>query len=225
MDTDDADARRVRKKELLLAALEHDATDRAAFLEKVCAGDLELLTELKRLVRASEQARSALDAPLQRSLNAGRTQDLLGRLRDARYRDEGRIARGGMGEIRRVVDEHLRRTLAMKVLLGHSHAGGGDDSRTPPVRADDRSLSRFLEEAQVTGQLEHPGIVPVHELGLDGQHQPFFTMKLVKGHRPQHDLRSRAGRARRLERRAGPQRAASGLRSHELRPRQASDPP
>jgi serine/threonine protein kinase len=42
-------------------------------------------------------------------------------------------------------------------------------------------LSRFLEEAQVTGQLDHPGIVPVHELGIDARGRVFFTMKLVKG--------------------------------------------
>ncbi|MBL8767553.1 MAG: SUMF1/EgtB/PvdO family nonheme iron enzyme, partial [Planctomycetes bacterium] len=40
---------------------------------------------------------------------------------------------------------------------------------------------RFLEEAQVTGQLDHPGIVPVHELGIDARGRVFFTMKLVKG--------------------------------------------
>jgi tRNA A-37 threonylcarbamoyl transferase component Bud32 len=42
-------------------------------------------------------------------------------------------------------------------------------------------LARFLEEAQVTAQLDHPGIVPVHEVGFDERGQPFFTMKLVKG--------------------------------------------
>ncbi|MCP3914768.1 MAG: hypothetical protein GY711_04310 [bacterium] len=43
------------------------------------------------------------------------------------------------------------------------------------------ALGRFLEEAQVTGQLDHPGIVPVHELGLDAGGRVYFTMKLVKG--------------------------------------------
>ena len=64
----------------------------------------------------------------------------------------------------------------MKVVLGKGESGKGD---TP--RVDPKTLGRFLEEAQVTGQLDHPGIVPVHELGLDSDGQVYFTMKLVKG--------------------------------------------
>jgi serine/threonine protein kinase len=70
-------------------------------------------------------------------------------------------------------DEDLRRHLAMKVMLDEQE---GAASR----------LSRFLEEAQVTGQLDHPGIVPVHELGIDARGRVFFTMKLVKGKTLEH---------------------------------------
>jgi formylglycine-generating enzyme required for sulfatase activity/serine/threonine protein kinase len=109
------------------------------------------------------------------------TQALIGRLSDhtpptCRYRPEGEIARGGMGAVVRVWDEDLRRHLAMKVLLGRREIRPGD---TPT--AAKRRLARFLEEAQVTAQLDHPGIVPVHELGLDADGEVFFTMKLVKG--------------------------------------------
>ncbi|MCP3914391.1 MAG: SUMF1/EgtB/PvdO family nonheme iron enzyme [bacterium] len=93
-----------------------------------------------------------------------------------RYRMEGEIARGGMAAIMRVWDGDLRRHLAMKVILAKGE-GKGASSGTPS-----RSLARFLEEAQVTGQLDHPGIVPIHELGLDQRKQVYFTMKLVKGH-------------------------------------------
>src|SRR5205807_1110909 len=49
-------------------------------------------------------------------------------------------------------------------------------------RADQAGLlRRFLEEAQICGQLQHPGIVPVYELGRVNDRQPYFTMKLVKG--------------------------------------------
>jgi serine/threonine protein kinase/formylglycine-generating enzyme required for sulfatase activity len=82
-----------------------------------------------------------------------------------RYRHEAKIAEGGMGAIHRVYDKDLRRVLAMKVMLEEKQG----------------RLSRFLEEAQVTGQLDHPGIVPVHELGIDSGGRVFFTMKLVKG--------------------------------------------
>ena len=86
------------------------------------------------------------------------------------------IARGGMGVVFKVHDDEMRRSLAMKVLQGEvaladSSKGSSDSQRT----------SRFLEEAQVTGQLEHPGIIPVHELGLDPDGRLFFTMRLVKG--------------------------------------------
>ena len=92
-----------------------------------------------------------------------------------RYTFEGEIGRGGMGAVLRVHDQDLRCKLAMKVMLLDSD--GSVDSST---------LGRFLEEAQVTAQLDHPGVVPVHELGLDGDGQVYFTMKLVKG----ADLRS-----------------------------------
>lgn len=80
------------------------------------------------------------------------------------------IARGGMGTVLEVHDRDLCRDLAMKVLAE------GSASRVEP-----RSLSRFLEEAQITGQLDHPGIVPVHELGIDAEGRLYFTMPLVRG--------------------------------------------
>ncbi len=86
----------------------------------------------------------------------------------SRYQLRGEVAQGGMGMILRVWDEDLRRHLAMKVMLADENAGP-------------RGLARFVEEAQVTGQLDHPGIVPVHELGIDARGRVFFTMKLVKG--------------------------------------------
>jgi len=105
-------------------------------------------------------------------------QRLTGRsVASGRYEIRGEIARGGMGVVLRVWDEDLRRSLAMKVILGKGEVS--TDGGTPPV--DSRLLARFLEEAQVTGQLDHPGIVPVHELGLDASGQVYFTMKLVKG--------------------------------------------
>ncbi|MCA9317888.1 MAG: serine/threonine protein kinase, partial [Planctomycetes bacterium] len=58
-----------------------------------------------------------------------------------------------------------------------------------------QQVARFLEEALVTGQLDHPGVVPVHELGLDPTGRVFFTMKLVRG----EDLRAVLGRVHRNE--------------------------
>ncbi|MBW2456949.1 MAG: protein kinase [Deltaproteobacteria bacterium] len=87
----------------------------------------------------------------------------------APYRDDGEIARGGMGCIRRVVDRRLIRRVAMKTF----ECNEADTQR---------ATRRFIEEAQITGQLDHPNIVPVYEMGFDGPGKPaFFTMKLVKG--------------------------------------------
>ncbi len=71
-----------------------------------------------------------------------------------------------MGAIIKVVDSTLNRPVAMKVMLG---------------AADEFQRQRFVEEAQITGQLEHPGIVPVHDIGNDRRGNLFFTMKLVHG--------------------------------------------
>jgi serine/threonine protein kinase/tetratricopeptide (TPR) repeat protein len=105
---------------------------------------------------------------------------LLERLREegprgTRYQILGEIGRGGMGAVLEIWDEELRRALAMKVVLGKEKTS----SEEPPV--DPKTLGRFLEEAQITGQLDHPGIVPVHELGLDSTGRVYFTMRLVRG--------------------------------------------
>jgi len=84
-----------------------------------------------------------------------------------RYQLYGEIARGGMGAVLRGRDVDLGRDLAVKVLL-EKHADRPDVAR------------RFLEEAQIGGQLQHPGVVPVYDVGHFGD-RPFFTMKLVKG--------------------------------------------
>jgi serine/threonine protein kinase len=87
-------------------------------------------------------------------------------LRERKYDIAGIIAEGGMGAIVDAQDTILRRKVAMKVML---------------QTGSQEQLVRFIEEAQVTGQLEHPNIVPVYELGVDEQEQVFYTMKMVRG--------------------------------------------
>jgi serine/threonine protein kinase len=93
-----------------------------------------------------------------------------------RYLLEGEVGRGGMGAVLRIFDADLRRRLAMKVILPTGQGPDPDASRIEPDK-----LLRFLEEAQVTGQLDHPGVVPVHEIGIDAEGRVYFTMRLVKG--------------------------------------------
>lgn len=92
-----------------------------------------------------------------------------------RYCIEQEVAQGGMGLIYRVHDEQLNRSLALKVLRLEELQGGG---RREP---DALEVARFMEEAHITAQLDHPGIVPVHELGDDLATGIYFTMSLVKG--------------------------------------------
>ena len=77
-------------------------------------------------------------------------------------------ARGGIGVVSVAFDSELQREVALKQIEAES--------------ADDPdSRSRFLLEAEVTGRLEHPGIVPVYGLGYDEQGRPYYAMRLVRG--------------------------------------------
>jgi len=92
---------------------------------------------------------------------------------DAKYIFDKEIGRGGMGVVVGIVDQDVRRKVAMKVMH-------------PSDRPDVSQIKRFVEEAQVTGQLEHPNIVPVHEIGIDEESNIYFTMKLVQGENLDH---------------------------------------
>lgn len=83
------------------------------------------------------------------------------------YRPGREIARGGMGAVLDARDQKLGRSVAMKVMLRRN--------------ASEEEQQRFLQEARVLGQLAHPNIVPVHDVGTDEQGRLFYTMKLVVG--------------------------------------------
>ena len=83
-----------------------------------------------------------------------------------RYQDLGFIGAGGMGEVRRVVDRDLNRVVAMKIMS---------------AKRFHLAFERFVREAQVTAQLQHPGIVPVYQLGQKEDGRFYFTMREVKG--------------------------------------------
>ncbi|HEY8040765.1 MAG TPA: serine/threonine-protein kinase [Polyangiaceae bacterium] len=86
----------------------------------------------------------------------------------ARYEGVGLLGEGGMGRVERAHDRDLLRDVAVK----HLRAELGRDGRL---------LGQFLWEARVTAYLDHPNIVPVHDLGVGPGGSPFFTMKLVRG--------------------------------------------
>jgi len=94
-------------------------------------------------------------------------------LRERKYEIGNVIAQGGMGAVIDAREVTIQRNVAMKVML---------DSDTPD------EVKRFIAEAKITGQLEHPNIVPVHELGVDDKERVYYTMKYVRGTTLRHVL-------------------------------------
>lgn len=87
---------------------------------------------------------------------------------DGPYLLERQLAEGGMGAILTATDQNLRRTVALKVILS-----GAD--------ADPDMIQRLITEARITGQLQHPNIVPLYDLGVTGDGVVYYTMQLVQG--------------------------------------------
>lgn len=84
-----------------------------------------------------------------------------------RYSVEGRLGEGGMGRVLRAWDRNLGREVALKTI--------------PPEKLNAERLRRFVTEARLCAQLAHPGIVPVHELFVDEEGAPWYSMKRVEG--------------------------------------------
>src|SRR5207245_5785846 len=85
-----------------------------------------------------------------------------------RYQIRKLHARGGLGEVFEAYDRELRRMVALKQMQA-CHAD------SPESRA------RFVREAEITGRLEHPGIVPVYGLGRDPDGRPYYAMRFIEG--------------------------------------------
>lgn len=97
-----------------------------------------------------------------------------------RYSQVSEYGKGGMGRVLLVHDEYLGREIALKELLV-PHDVDDPSTGDSPVREAGGFLARFLQEARITGQLEHPSIVPVYELGRRLNGTFYYTMKLVRG--------------------------------------------
>jgi eukaryotic-like serine/threonine-protein kinase len=85
----------------------------------------------------------------------------------ARYELGELIAKGGMGEVIEAHDRQIRREVAIK--------------RVRSDRTSARGMARFFHEAMIQGRLDHPAILPVHEVGIDPDGRPFFVMKRLSG--------------------------------------------
>jgi len=82
--------------------------------------------------------------------------------------DEGEIGAGGSGSVHRAYDPNLRRVVAMKVMA-------------PRAKRSEESRARFINEARIMAQLDHPNVVPVHDLVAEKRKDAYFVMKLVRG--------------------------------------------
>ena len=86
----------------------------------------------------------------------------------SRYTWINEVGKGGLGIVWKAIDNDLAREIALKEI------------RPDKSAASQNAVRRLIKEAQITGQLQHPNIVPVYEVHRDGS-RPFYTMKLVKG--------------------------------------------
>src|SRR6266851_4596675 len=116
-------------------------------------------------IRLGRKMRFLSDTALERLREGANVPDLAG----TRYRLLDRIARGGMGVVYTAEDENLQRRVALKIL------------DLPGTDGD--LANRLIREARVLATLEHPGIVPVHDVGTLADGRVFYTMKFVEGRR------------------------------------------
>ncbi len=97
--------------------------------------------------------------------------DNLSEKAENKYLFEANLAQGGMKEIYSVKDNDTARHIAMAVMLD-------SDNNGTLGRAE---RERFIYEARISANLEHPNICPIHDIGIDENDNPYFTMKLIGG--------------------------------------------
>jgi serine/threonine protein kinase len=150
-------------------ALEHEPGERPIFLDKACAGDEALRTEVESLLAHHQQAGSFIETPALKEAQAllrDQSQSMVG-LQIGAYRVLSLLGRGGMGEVYLAEDSRLGRKVALKLLPSQF------------TQDQDRVL-RFKREARAASALNHPNILTVYEISeLDGH--TFMVTEYVEG--------------------------------------------
>jgi len=159
---------------------------------------------LCRQKRISRSITSALTGHLTRVAHAA-AEDLceakfpLRAMPEDRYAEFLPAGEGGMGIVYMALDTELQRMVALKMIRPDAGQGTQSDTPTTPIgverpkgdTSDSQTFAnleaRFLQEAWVTGGLEHPGIVPVYELGKTPTGIPYYTMKFIGSQRTLDD--------------------------------------
>jgi TolB-like protein/Flp pilus assembly protein TadD len=157
--------------DLFQSAIERPPEERAAFLDEACHGDESLRRELESLIASSERAENFIESPVfevaPELLTKG---DRIGALVGesiGHYRIESLIGVGGMGEVYLARDELLGRKVALKFLPESLTANGAQ-------------LNRLEHEARTASALNHPNILTVHEIGIDGSRH-FIATEFIEG--------------------------------------------
>jgi eukaryotic-like serine/threonine-protein kinase len=158
-------------------ALELPAGERPSFLSRSCGGDAVLRKAVESLLSYEAVSSAAIDGSametIGRVLADEQSQSWVGR-QVSHYRVMSRLGGGGMGEVYRARDIRLSRDVAIKTL---------------PVAfaADGVRMKRFEEEARTVGQLNHPNIVVVYDVGVH-EGAPFIVTEMLEGEDLRHDL-------------------------------------
>ncbi len=159
-----------RITDLFDEAMTRGPKERVAFLEEACEGDRELRKQVQRLVKSHEKSGDFLEssafAVAPELLTDDRAGASVGEL-IGHYRIESLIGIGGMGEVYLARDERLGRKVALKLLPER-------------LTADETQLSRFKTEARSASALNHPNILTVYEIGVEGNRQ-FIATEFIEG--------------------------------------------
>ena len=172
-----------------IETLYHDAlgrppAERAAWLAAACGTDDALRDEVEELLRYEDDTRGFLNenalqvAARGLGQSAASMSDLTGKQLGS-YRVLAPLGKGGMGEVSLVRDNDIGRIVALKRLYA-------------PPSGDQSGLVRFISEVRTVGQLEHPNIVPIHDVGLDENGNYYFVMKYVDGETLEHIIKKLA---------------------------------
>ncbi len=148
-----------RVRELFDEALERPEPERVAFVEAACAGDAGLLQAVERLLRAHQASESFLKTESRPAVRMGR------------YLIRGELGRGAMGVVYDAIDPMIGRSVAVKVIQVKALTSPGEAGFM---------RERLFREARSAGQLFHPGIVVIFDVGQDGD-SAFIAMERVDG--------------------------------------------
>ena len=173
-----SDSEQERAEEIFLAAVELSPADRRAYVERECGDDPELRLIVNSFLEADEAAGDAnfLESHLlggaspdsdsvkeERSVTSDQSSPS-----DSRFQILARHDQGGLGEVLIAHDRQLNREVAVKQIR-------------PKWIDVGEARERFVQEAEVTGRLEHPGVVPVYAMGTWEDGRPFYAMRFVQG--------------------------------------------